>query len=195
MGLFDFLKPRLKPTLSPQVQGEMDKILVAAFPRGKKQIQEETGQLHALLRGKLSKSEAERLLRRTKALLIIAKDKSEERMITSIVEATNGKLTRHEGTLAYQFFTGICGEVYGGGRGDSQEEAIVINATSSIAGIDAEYKWVEANLGRPNADWNIESRMTTQSDDGRWFETFLIEMKDGTKKSVVFDITSFFGRT
>lgn len=44
----------------------MQRIALVTFPGGEKQIREETGQLYALLRGKLTKDEAKRLLTRTK---------------------------------------------------------------------------------------------------------------------------------
>lgn len=120
MGLFDFLKQK-KPEMSPELQETMQKVSSMAFPGGSEQIEEETGQLHALLRGRLNKDEAKRLLTRTKALLIIAQDHSEERITHSILAATGG-----------------------------------------------------------NAD--------------KAFETFVIELRDGSERTIHFDISSFYGR-
>jgi len=117
MGLLDFFKPKRKRNFPPELQKQMDMAALMAFPGGEEQIREETGQLHALLRGKLSKNEARHLLRRTKTLLIIAQDKSKERIVPSIVNATECKLTNHEALLAFQFFTGVSGDLYGGGEG------------------------------------------------------------------------------
>ncbi len=172
----------------------MNMVALAAFPGGEDQIREETGQLHALLRGKLTKSEAKHLLTRTKALLIISDDKSKERIVPSIVNATGGKLTTHEASLAFQFFTGVSGDLFGGGDGSSQEQAVIINATSSSVGIHAEYQWLEKHFGKRDEDWTIEMRMHGGSDDGRSFETYDIKLADGTQKTIVFDISSFYGR-
>jgi hypothetical protein len=158
------------------------------------QIQEETGQLHALLRGKLTKSEAKQLLTRTKALLIISDDKSKERIVPSIMNATGGKLTSHEASLAFQFFTGVSGDFYGGRDGSSQEQAVVINATSSSIGIHAEYQWLEKHFGKRDEDWTIERRMHGWAGDGRAFEAYEIKLADGTLKAIFFDISSFYGR-
>ena len=188
--LFNFLKPKQnQKTLSA-----MQKIAFATFPRGKKQIREETAQLHALLRGKLTKDEAKRLLMRTKFLLTISEDKSKEQIVPSIVASTESKLTQHEGFLAYQFFTGLSGALYAGGDGSSTKEAVVINATSSSVGVDAEHKWIESKYGTRNKDWTIEIRMHGESDNGKSYETFNIKLANGTLKTIVFDISSFYGR-
>ena len=137
MGLFDFLKP--KPKRPPEVDDAMEKIALVAFPGGSKQIEEETGQLHALLCGRLTKEESGNLLRSIKSLLIIAQDKSEARITASILGHTNGKLTPHEAHLVYTFITGSSGPITTGGDGSSADKAVVINVTSSTVGISKEY--------------------------------------------------------
>ncbi len=194
MGLFDFLKSKRTPELPSDQQTQMQKIALVAFPGGEKQINQETEQLHTLLCGKLTKDEAKKLLTRTKALLIISDDYSKERIVPSIIASTGNKLTHHEGVLAYQFFTGISGELYTGGDGSTIQMAVVINATSSPAGINAEYKWIESRYGALNKDWKIESRMHGESDSGKFYETFHIKLADGTLKTIVFDISSFYGQ-
>jgi hypothetical protein len=79
------------------------------------------------------------------------------------------------------------------GDGATKESAVVINATSSIVGIDAEYQWLTSCFGKQDRDWKVEIRM--QSDDnGRSYETFVIELSDGSSKTIYFDISSFYGR-
>jgi hypothetical protein len=194
MGFFDFLRPKRNPAIPAGAEEALKQVAFAAFPGGPKQIEEETLQLHALLRGKLSKEEAKRLLTRTKALLVISEDKSKERIVPSIVISSGNKLTEHEGFLAYQFFTGISGDLYGGGDGSSETSAVVINATSSSVGIQAEYKWIETKYGPREKAWTVEMRMHGSSKDGKSYETFNIKLSDGTLKTVVFDISSFYGR-
>lgn len=194
MGLFDFFKAKSPPNRSSELEQQMQLISLAAFPGGKQQIEEEAAQLHALLRGKLTKDEAKRLLARTKALLVISEDKSKERIVPSIVAAAGNKLTQHEGFLAYQFFTGSAGELFSGGNGSCTESAVVINATSSLAGISAEYQWISNQYGRRDQDWKVVSRSHGSSDDGKYYETFHVELTGGARRTIVFDISSFFGR-
>jgi|SRR3989344_892562 len=193
MGLFDFLKPK-KTDHPPEMEEAIKKIALVAFPGGPKQIEEETGQLHALLRGRLSKDDAKRLLTRTKALLVIAKeDRSEERITSSIVANTEGRLTQHEAQLVYQFLTGMSGPAHSGGDGSSREKAVVINATSSLTGIPAEYEWIEARYGKEDEAWTVQMRLQS-SDAGKSYETFVIELQDGTERTIHFDISSFYER-
>jgi len=71
---------------------------------------------------------------------------------------------------------------------------VIINATLSNTGIHAEYQWLEKQYGKRDEDWTVEIRMHGSSEDGRIIETFSIKLADGTMKTVVFDISSFFGR-
>ncbi|MFZ3223134.1 MAG: hypothetical protein WA142_08575 [Rugosibacter sp.] len=171
----------------------MAQIALVAFPSGEKQITEETDQLHALLRGKLPKAVVRQLLWRTKSLLVIAEDKSEAPMIQSIRIKSEGKLTLHECKIIYQFLTGVSGALYDEGDGNTRESAIVINATSSIVGINAEYQWLTSRFGKQDQDWTIEMRMYGKTGD-KSYETFVIELANESSKTVHFDISSFYGR-
>ena len=191
MGLFDFLKP--KPQHSPEMEETIQKIRRLAFPHGQKQIEEETDQLHALLRGKLSKKDAAALLVHTKAILIIAKEKSEARITASIRGTTNGSLTEHEMHLVYVFPTGVSGPITSGGDGSSAEQAVVINATSTLIGVPEEYAYVEQMCGKKDEDYTFVTQMHS-SENGREYDMLNVKMKDGTTRDFWFDITSFFGK-
>jgi len=171
----------------------MDKIFLATFPGGSKQVEEETGQLHALLRGKLSREDSRQLLLQTKALLLLSDDKSEARIIDSIQRKTEGNLTRHEAHLIYVFLTGVSGPITTGGDGSSEEQAVIINATSSIVGIFEEYAYVERVCGKRDVDYTLQMQMQTTL-NGQQYDVLDVQMKDGTRRSFWFDITSFFGK-
>jgi hypothetical protein len=192
MSFFGLFKSS-KPQFSTEAQDKIETVARIAFPEGEKQVVEETDQLHALLRGRLQKAEARKLLTGAKALLVVAKDKSEARMVPWIQSTANGKLTTHECKIVYQFLTGILGDLYGGNDGSTREKAVVINATSSLAGIDAEYRWLSQKFGEENKDWFVDMRMHGDH-GGRSYETFALTMSDGTSRSVHFDISSFYGR-
>lgn len=167
---------------------------LAAFPGGPQQIESESAQLHALFSNKITRGEAKHILTRAKSLLVISEDKSERRVVPSIVVYSNGKLTEQDASLAYRFMTGVVGDLYSGGDGASTESAVVISATNSLAGIDAEYKWIEKRYGPRNQAWKVISRMHGSNQNGKSYETFDIECTNGTRVKIIFDITAFYGR-
>ena len=184
---------------SQKSQTEVDEVSARmqaiAFPCGQAQIEEEAAQLHTLLRGRVAKGEVQRLLVRNKRLLVIASDKSEARVVPSILNSANGQLSEAEAKLVYEFLTGVTGELYSGGDGSSRDNAIIINATSSISGIEAEHKWLEPRYGQQDRDWKVQTRLHGQSrTTGRAYETFVISLSDGGERTVHFDISSFYGR-
>ena len=191
MGLFDFLKP--KPSPPPDVDDAMKKIALLAFPGGQPQIDQETTQLHALLRGKLSKTDCGVLLRRTKALLVIGKDKSESRITSSMIVHTEGRLTQQEASMVYMFLTGRTGSATSGGDGSSAEQAVVINATTTIVGVAEEYAYIERVCGKRDIDYTVS--MQRQIDqNARHYDVISVALISGTKRDIWFDITAFFGK-
>ena len=148
MGLFGFFKPK-----NPDPAGVQDavlKIVRAAFPRGEEQIIEETEQLCTILKGKLLGPEVRQLLCRSKALLVIVEDKSESRMLPFIEARAMGKLTPDECRLVYAFLIGEQAQANSDRDGSTKEKAVVIGVATSFAGIDAEYRWLEAREGLIN---------------------------------------------
>jgi hypothetical protein len=86
------------------------------------------------------------------------------------------------------------GIVFEGGPGNAMDNAVIIKgAQSSWQGIDAEYQYLEKRFGKRNLDWRLkEQRLLHQGK--RSFDLMQIELKDGTKKDIYFDITDFFGK-
>jgi hypothetical protein len=83
---------------------------------------------------------------------------------------------------------------YAGGPGDTPETAVVISgATNSLAGISAEYHYLEKQFGQPNADWKLK-RQCVVNHQGKVYDSMEIEMRDGSKKTILFDISEFFGK-
>lgn len=192
MGMLDFFKSRNRQ--SSELNSIFSKLHAAAFPGGETQLEQESNQLHDLLDRKISRSDAKQLLLRTKCLLLIANDTSENRVVRSILGSTKGRLKPADAKCVYQFLVGISDELYSGGNGVSEEDAVVINTTSSIIGIDAEYKWIENRYGFARTDWTIHKRFHKASNDGHYYETFEIILSDGRKIPITFEISSFFGK-
>ncbi|HSW62150.1 MAG TPA: hypothetical protein VLH56_02345 [Dissulfurispiraceae bacterium] len=83
--------------------------------------------------------------------------------------------------------------IYSGGAGDSADTAIVISVTNSMAGIPAEYAFVQQQCGQQDVDWTLNSQMQT-SQDGKKFDVLTVTLKDGGSRAFWFDITAFYGR-
>jgi hypothetical protein len=70
---------------------------------GKLIYEEESKILHSQLKHKITLHEVDFLLNRTRILLKITKDKSEERITWSIVKRADGKLTHDDAKIIYDF--------------------------------------------------------------------------------------------
>lgn len=81
-----------------------------------------------------------------------------------------------------------------GGPGDTPENAVVIlGAPDSVEGISAEYSYLEKQFGRQNDDWML-TRQSVLQQNGKVYDRMDLDLKDGTKKTVFFDISEFFGK-
>jgi hypothetical protein len=81
-----------------------------------------------------------------------------------------------------------------GGPGYTTSTAVVIlGAPNSRVGIDAEYYFLKKKFGKPKVDWNLK-RQRVVREKGKVYDRMDIELKDGTKKTIFFDITEFFGK-
>jgi hypothetical protein len=137
--------------------------------------------------------EARTLVRRTKSILVIVEDKSEPRIVESILGSTGDKLTEQEAHLVYEFLTGVSASAKAGGDGSSPETAVVITASSSPAGIAQEYSYLERVCGERGVAWKLAKQMLI-SQDRREYDCLCIEMSDGSRRDYWFDITSFYGK-
>ena len=81
-----------------------------------------------------------------------------------------------------------------GGPGDTTATAVVITgAPNTRVGIDAEYYFLQKKFGQRNVDWKLK-RQSVLHDQGKVFDRMDLELKDGSKKAVFFDISEFFGK-
>lgn len=81
-----------------------------------------------------------------------------------------------------------------GGPGDTTATAVIISgAPNSRIGIDAEYLFLMKKFGRPNADWKLK-RQSVIHEKAKIYDRMDLELQDGSKKTVFFDITEFFGK-
>jgi hypothetical protein len=81
-----------------------------------------------------------------------------------------------------------------GGSGESMEKAVIIQgAPNSQIGVGAEYYYLEKRFGERQVDWKL-IRQSLRGKGGKYYDLMQIELKDGTKKDIYFDITDFFGK-
>jgi len=73
----------------------------------------------------------------------------------------------------------------------SNEPLVVINASDSVTGVDAEYDWIEARFGERDRDWRFISQRLMRLEPAGWKDVIDIELADGTKRTLHFDITKF----
>ena len=81
-----------------------------------------------------------------------------------------------------------------GGNGDTKERPIVIRgARSELEGTYAAYSWLVNRFGPKDKGWKLVSRSHAVV-GAREIDTFVIELPDGTQRSVHFDCTETFGK-
>ncbi len=80
------------------------------------------------------------------------------------------------------------------GEGSDESTAVVIQAGNTFEGIAAENKWLEKNFGERGKGWTKGDQSCRSSESGRMYDVIEIELADGTRREVIFDITSFFGK-
>jgi len=73
--------------------------------------------------------------------------------------------------------------------GSSIEQAIVINETSEVARVSAEYIWLQENYPGYKLSMQFLS-----SRDNKSYDSMLIETSDGSRKKIYFDISDFHGK-
>jgi hypothetical protein len=83
---------------------------------------------------------------------------------------------------------------FAGGPGDSRANAVIIKgAPDSIVGSRAEYQYLTELFGQRNVAWRLFKQELSQTDD-QTFEVLTIDLADGTRRVIYFDITGFFGK-
>lgn len=79
---------------------------------------------------------------------------------------------------------------YSGGDGTSMENAVVIQAANESAGVQAEYRWLDLHFpGYKNQDQSL-----LNGKGGKVYDVINFTMPDGSKHSVYFDISGYFGK-
>ncbi len=83
--------------------------------------------------------------------------------------------------------------LYSGGSGEAIEDAVIINATSSLVGIPAEYHYISSECGRRKVDWTLNLQEHIEK-NGRHYDVLTVVLKSGEVRKYYFDITKFYGK-
>ena len=76
--------------------------------------------------------------------------------------------------------------------GETIEEAIIIlEAESHREGVALEYRYLREKFGKREEDWELEKQSLLRKDD-KYYDKMDLIFSDGTRKTIYFDITSFF---
>lgn len=102
MGLFGIFKSKEKSELDKS----MEQLLTVLFPNGEIDIIRDAKRIHILLQGKLTMDECKACVRGSKTIILVAEDKSAERIVPSIMARTNNKCTEKEAYSIYAYLSG-----------------------------------------------------------------------------------------
>ena len=82
---------------------------------------------------------------------------------------------------------------YLGGDGSTIENAIIINAQSTLDGVAAEYKYISNKHGERNRNWSLKYQFLTKKDD-KHFDAMVVKLTNGQELTYYFDISMFIGK-
>jgi len=82
-------------------------------------------------------------------------------------------------------------ELFGGGTGETIENALVINTISPLIGVAAEYEYVSNACGEIGVDWTLRLQSIIE-ENGKYYDVLDVELDSGESRSFYFDITRFY---
>ena len=78
-------------------------------------------------------------------------------------------------------------------KGESLDNAIIIDAQDAISGVMEEHRHIDRICGSKDTDVkSLEQNLIKEGQ--KLYDKFVIKMDDGTEKILYFEITSFFGK-
>jgi hypothetical protein len=83
--------------------------------------------------------------------------------------------------------------LYSGGDGTTVDRAVVINATTTSVGIAAEYQYVVRLFGERDLAWTV-IRQNLIHHAEKYYDILQIQLSTGEERSIIFDISQFFGK-
>jgi hypothetical protein len=81
-----------------------------------------------------------------------------------------------------------------GGPGDTAATAVIIRgAADGVAGVAAEYRYLTGKFGERNRAWRLKRQQLWQQ-NGRVYDVMHLELAEGSRRTIYFDITEFSGK-
>lgn len=91
-------------------------------------------------------------------------------------------------------YTDEAGITFVGAEGLSQDKAIkMLNVKNTGWGVFAESAYLSHIFGERNVDWK-KGIQAVAHDNGKHYDIIDVELKDGDKLTIYFDITSWYGK-
>lgn len=178
------------PELLKQIEaiGKMNEFLI------QDSLNEDSKKICSILGLKSVNDEIKEYTKQIKMVYMITDDKSFDRMALSIRFNAPIDITDKDCKKIYEVLTGtkIESSVYLGGDG-SNESPVIINATKSRAGIDAEYAWISQRHGVYEKDWKRKISISYNKSDGTPCTLITAETTDGSEFTYHFDVSRFYG--
>ena len=81
---------------------------------------------------------------------------------------------------------------FAGGDGSSQEKAVIVLGANESSGVQAEYLWLAAHF--PGYQRGQQGLIQGQGQGGKSYDVLDFTTAYGTKRTVYFDITDYFGK-
>ena len=73
------------------------------------------------------------------------------------------------------------------------EDAVVIDAEDTLAGVRAEKGFIARFCGERGKDWKME-RQSLVEHNGKPYDVIVIALSSGETRTYYFDVSSFFGK-
>ncbi|MFX1561715.1 MAG: hypothetical protein ACFFDP_00205 [Promethearchaeota archaeon] len=80
------------------------------------------------------------------------------------------------------------------GSGTNVDPIQISGISTNFEAIKAEYEYLNQTFGKRGAEWKLERQVLIQAPNERMCDVLHIELADGTKVEVWFDITPYFGK-
>lgn len=178
----------------PAEPDEITKQILLMMSLQSQPVDDGADRVFALLGEKLSKEDCTELHQFARAILGPDKDYPRPRFIARVMKRAQGRLTQEEASLVYECLTKPSRPVpVVSGDGSCAEQAVVIQAATTQAGLDEEYQFIGSTCGQRGVDYTVKQQMQL-SRNGREYDVITVRLKDGSERVFWFDITAFFGK-